>query len=68
MLLHQFFQVPRSFLETIQTTLKEFIKAIVLGKDREQSWKKPIYKVIARLDDLVPEYFKSQDWMEQLSD
>lgn len=49
-------------------TLREFIRAISMGKDREQSWKKPIYKVIARLDDTVPEYFKSQDWMEQLSD
>ncbi|KAF6023274.1 pros [Bugula neritina] len=52
----------------IETTLREFFRAIAVGKDREQSWKKPIYKVIARLDDIVPEYFKSQDWMEQLSD
>ena len=58
MLLHHFFQVLRSFLETIQTTLREFIDAIVFGKDWEQFWKKPIYKVIARLDDLVSEYSK----------
>jgi hypothetical protein len=36
------------------------------GKDIEPSWKKAIYKVIARLDDAVPDYFKSQSFLEQL--
>ena len=52
----------------LQATLREFYKAISLNKDAEQSWKKPIYKIIARMDDAVPEYFKSANWMEQLSD
>jgi len=36
------------------------------GKDNEQSWKKAIYKIISRLDDSVPEYFKSSNFLEQL--
>ena len=38
------------------------------GKDQEQSWKKAIYKIIARMDDALPEFFKSPNWMEQLND
>jgi len=26
------------------------------------------YKVIARMDDTIPEYFKSPNWMQQLLD
>ena len=52
----------------MQATLREFFKAISLNKDAEQSWKKPIYKIIARMDDAVPEYFKSANWMDQLND
>ena len=37
-----------------------------LVKDIDPSWKKQIYKIIARLDDYVPEYFKSQAFLEQL--
>ncbi|VVC91004.1 unnamed protein product, partial [Leptidea sinapis] len=47
-------------------TLREFFRAIQGGKDAEQSWKKSIYKVISRLDDPVPEYFKSPNFLEQL--
>jgi hypothetical protein len=46
--------------------MREFLKAIQLGRDVDPSWKKQIYKVIARLDDYVPEYFKTQAFLEQL--
>ena len=52
----------------MQATLREFFKSIQAEKDQEQSWKKAIYKIIARLDDSVPEYFKSSNWLEQLVD
>jgi Homeo-prospero domain len=61
-------QVPESFRTTVQSTLREFFKSIQAEKDQEQSWKKAIYKIIARLDDAVPEYFKSPNWMEQLAE
>ena len=50
----------------VEQTLREFYKSIVAGKDSEQSWKKAIYKIIARLDDNVPEYFKSPTFLDQL--
>lgn len=62
----QNFQVPSNFRYVVEQTLKEFFKAIQGGKDSEQSWKKSIYKVISRLDDPVPEYFKSPNFLEQL--
>lgn len=40
--------------------------AIQNGKDTEQSWKKSIYKVISRMDDTVPEYFRTPNFLEQL--
>lgn len=49
-----------------ETTLREFFKSLQQNKDTEQSWKKAIYKIIARLDDNVPEYFKNPNFMEQL--
>ena len=60
------YQVPARFRWVIEQTLREFYKAIQLGKDVDPSWKKQIYKVIARLDDYVPEYFKAQAFLEQL--
>nr|AMB26740.1 prospero [Leptochiton asellus] len=60
--------VPESFRMVVQGTLREFFKSIYGGKDTEQSWKKSIYKVIARMDDIIPEYFKSPNWMEQLGE
>lgn len=60
------FQVPPNFRYVIEQTLREFFRAIQGGKDAEQSWKKSIYKVISRLDDPVPEYFKSPNFLEQL--
>ncbi|RWS26696.1 uncharacterized protein B4U80_06110 [Leptotrombidium deliense] len=59
-------EVPDHFRFVVEQTLREFFKSIILNKDQEQSWKKAIYKVIARLDDNVPEYFKSPNFLEQL--
>uniref|UniRef100_A0A3Q1HN32 Prospero domain-containing protein n=1 Tax=Anabas testudineus TaxID=64144 RepID=A0A3Q1HN32_ANATE len=53
------FQVPDRFLEVAEITLREFYIAISLGKDRDPSWKKAIYKVICKLDSDVPADFKS---------
>lgn len=60
------FQVPQNFRFVIEQTLREFFRSIQTGKDTEQSWKKSIYKVISRMDDPVPEYFKSPNFLEQL--
>ena len=60
------YQVPHRFRWVVEQTLKEFFKSIQAGKDMDPSWKKQIYKIIARLDDYVPEYFKSQAFLEQL--
>ncbi|XP_054265011.1 homeobox protein prospero isoform X2 [Macrosteles quadrilineatus] len=59
-------EVPPNFRYVVEQTLKEFFKAIQSGKDTEQSWKKSIYKIISRMDDPVPEYFKSPNFLEQL--
>ncbi|XP_031348478.1 homeobox protein prospero isoform X2 [Photinus pyralis] len=59
-------EVPSSFRFVVEQTLREFFKAIQEGRDAEQSWKKSIYKIISRLDDPVPEYFKSPNFLEQL--
>ena len=48
--------------------MREFYKAVAAGKDSEQSWKKTIYKLIARMDDALPDFFKSPNWMEQLGE
>uniref|UniRef100_A0A672GNM0 Prospero domain-containing protein n=1 Tax=Salarias fasciatus TaxID=181472 RepID=A0A672GNM0_SALFA len=53
------FQVPDRFLEVAQITLREFYMAISMGKDRDPSWKKAIYKTICKLDADVPPEFKS---------
>lgn len=60
------FQAPETFRYVVESTLREFFKALVAGKDSEQSWKKSIYKIIARMDDNVPEYFKSPNFLESL--
>ncbi|KAM3602421.1 uncharacterized protein V6R79_003719 [Siganus canaliculatus] len=52
------FQVPDRFLEVAEITLREFYIAISVGKDRDPSWKKAIYKVICKLDSDVPAEFK----------
>ncbi|XP_034435080.1 prospero homeobox protein 1-like [Hippoglossus hippoglossus] len=53
------FQVPDRFLEVAEITLREFYISISMGKDRDPSWKKAIYKVICKLDSDVPTEFKS---------
>ncbi|TNN82649.1 Prospero homeobox protein 1 [Liparis tanakae] len=53
------FQVPDRFVEVAELTLREFYVAISMGKDRDPSWKKAIYKVICKLDSDVPAEFKS---------
>ncbi|XP_055907909.1 homeobox protein prospero isoform X2 [Eupeodes corollae] len=59
-------EVPSNFRFVVEQTLREFFRAIQGGKDTEQSWKKSIYKIISRMDDPVPEYFKSPNFLEQL--
>ncbi|XP_052902651.1 homeobox protein prospero isoform X3 [Anopheles moucheti] len=59
-------EVPQNFRYVVEQTLREFFRAIQGGKDTEQSWKKSIYKIISRMDDPVPEYFKSPNFLEQL--
>jgi len=60
------FQVPAPFVFVVSETLREFFKAIQAGKDSEPSWKKAIYKIIARLDEQVPEYFRTPNFLEHL--
>jgi hypothetical protein len=50
----------------VEQTFREFFKSVQVGKDGDPSWKKQIYKVIARLDDYVPEFFKSRTFLDQL--
>ncbi|XP_036887529.1 prospero homeobox protein 2 isoform X1 [Sturnira hondurensis] len=53
------FEVPDCFLDVASLTLQEFFRAVSAGKDSDPSWKKPIYKVISKLDSDLPETFKS---------
>jgi len=59
-------EVPDHFLPVIEAALREFMNSIKCGKDAEPSWKKQIYKIIARYDEPIPEYFKTQDFLQQL--
>ncbi|NWU47930.1 PROX2 protein, partial [Dromas ardeola] len=52
-------QVPARFLEVASLTLREFFSAVRAGKDADPSWKKPIYKIISKLDSDIPEGFKA---------
>ena len=49
-----------------ESALREFFSALQAGKDSEPSWKKAIYKLIARLDQNVPEYFRAPGFLDQL--
>ncbi|XP_075387795.1 prospero homeobox protein 2 [Tenrec ecaudatus] len=60
------FQVPDCFLETASVTLQEFFRAVSTGKDSDPSWKKPIYKIISKLDSDVPEIFKTASYPQEL--
>ena len=59
-------QIPANFPYVAEAALREFFRALQAGKDAEPSWKKAIYKVIARLDENVPEYFRLPSFLEQL--
>ncbi|XP_070577803.1 prospero homeobox protein 1-like isoform X1 [Ptychodera flava] len=60
------FEVPDNFLVVARKTLIEFFNAIKAGKDTDASWKKAIYKIISKLDDHLPEFFRSPDCLEEL--
>nr|KAF6393360.1 prospero homeobox 2 [Pipistrellus kuhlii] len=60
------FEVPDCFLEVASLTLQEFFRAVSAGKDSDPSWKKPIYKVISKLDSDIPEIFKSSSYPQEL--
>jgi hypothetical protein len=59
-------EVPDHFLPVVQTTLQEFFAAIRDEKDKESSWKKQIYKIIARYDEPIPDYFKTAEFLKRL--
>ncbi|XP_004837248.1 prospero homeobox protein 2 [Heterocephalus glaber] len=60
------FEVPDCFLEIATLTLQEFFRAVSAGKDSDPSWKKPIYKIISKLDSDIPEIFKSSSYPQEL--
>ncbi|XP_055293050.1 prospero homeobox protein 2 [Moschus berezovskii] len=60
------FEVPDCFLEIASLTLQEFFRAVSAGKDADPSWKKPIYKIISKLDSDIPEIFKSSSYPQEL--
>ncbi|NXK02691.1 PROX1 protein, partial [Herpetotheres cachinnans] len=60
------FEVPGRFLEVASLTLQEFFSAVRAGKDADPSWKKPIYKIISKLDSDIPEGFKAVDCSQEL--
>lgn len=63
---NQHLRIPDQFRAVVEQTLREFFRAVVAARDAEPSWKKPIYKVIARLDQPVPELFKLPNWLALL--
>ncbi|XP_010151817.1 PREDICTED: prospero homeobox protein 2, partial [Eurypyga helias] len=60
------FEVPGRFLEVASLTLREFFSAVRAGKDADPSWKKPIYKIISKLDSDIPEGFKATGCSQEL--
>ncbi|NXY60685.1 PROX2 protein, partial [Callaeas wilsoni] len=60
------FEVPERFLEVASLTLQEFFSAVRAGKDADPSWKKPIYKIISKLDSDIPEGFKAAGCSQEL--
>ncbi|CAL2038289.1 unnamed protein product [Caenorhabditis brenneri] len=59
-------KAPDRLVLVVQETLREFYDAIKQGKDVEPSWKKTIYKIINRLDDQIPDFFKEPNFLERL--
>uniref|UniRef100_A0A8C9N6E2 Prospero homeobox 2 n=1 Tax=Serinus canaria TaxID=9135 RepID=A0A8C9N6E2_SERCA len=60
------FEVPGRFLEVASLTLQEFFSAVRAGKDADPFWKKPIYKIISKLDSDIPEGFKAAGCSQEL--
>ncbi|XP_009317760.1 PREDICTED: prospero homeobox protein 2 [Pygoscelis adeliae] len=60
------FEVPGRLLEVASLTLREFFSAVRAGKDADPSWKKPIYKIISKLDSDIPEGFKAAGCSQEL--
>uniref|UniRef100_G1KSY9 Prospero homeobox 2 n=1 Tax=Anolis carolinensis TaxID=28377 RepID=G1KSY9_ANOCA len=60
------FEVPDAFLDVASLTLQEFFNAVREGKDLDPSWKKPIYKIISKLDSEIPDAFKSSNCPKEL--
>ncbi|NXJ27162.1 PROX2 protein, partial [Dicrurus megarhynchus] len=60
------FEVPGRFLEVASLTLQEFFSAVRAGKDADPCWKKPIYKIISKLDSDIPEGFKAAGCSQEL--
>ncbi|KAF1472789.1 Prospero homeobox protein 2, partial [Pygoscelis antarcticus] len=60
------FEVPGRFLEVASLTLREFFSAVRAGRDADPSWKKPIYKIISKLDSDIPEGFKAASCSQEL--
>ncbi|XP_053235327.1 prospero homeobox protein 2 [Podarcis raffonei] len=61
------FEVPDGFLDVASLTLQEFFSAVRAGKDSDPSWKKPIYKIISKLDREIPDAFKSSTCPKELN-
>jgi len=61
-------QVPDQFVKVTVESLREFFLAIQAGKDHDPAWKKVIYKVICKLDQEIPELFKSPNVLEHLAE
>ncbi|XP_014452500.3 prospero homeobox protein 2 [Alligator mississippiensis] len=53
------YQVPTGFLEVTQVAVREFSQAIAGGRDADPAWKKPIYRVISKLEADIPEAFRA---------
>ncbi|XP_061468794.1 prospero homeobox protein 2, partial [Rhineura floridana] len=61
------FEVPDGFLDVASLTLQEFFSAVRAGKDLDPSWKKPIYKIISKLDSEIPDAFKSSSCPKEVN-
>ncbi|VDP65866.1 unnamed protein product [Echinostoma caproni] len=51
-------ETPDEFLQTTQVAVNEFFQAVCSGADRDASWKKSIYKLIAPMDTPFPDFLK----------
>ena len=63
--LHPFVTIYSQIIPS-SDTIREFFVAIKEGRDIEPSWKKSIYKIINRLDEPIPDYFKDPNFLDRL--